>query len=145
MLSTINETIVHVSLLARHLDKLDVRGIVVLMLMELGIPTKCIGFELLNRAILLLYEDPTRCLTKDIYKQIVLTCKQNSEEQVDQAIRDVIAKAWDNGSRRAWNWYFSYDGADVTERPTNSDFISRLARIAEFWSFCGKGGNGTDE
>ena len=136
MESTISETLRHVLLLARHLDTCDLRGVTIVVLMELGVPTKSVGFEYLKRAILLQQEDPTRALTKDIYLEISLRCKLNSEEQVDQAIRDAIRIAWENGSKTAWYWYFSYDGQAPRRRPTNSAFISRISYILELWQAC---------
>ena len=47
MNSTIDKTLEHVWFLARHLKKYNIRGAVIVMLMELGVPTKCVGFELL--------------------------------------------------------------------------------------------------
>ena len=136
MESTISETLRHVLLLARHLGKCNLRGVTIVALMELGVPTKSIGFEYLKRAILLLYEDPTRALTKDIYLEISLRCKLNSEEQVDQAIRDAIRIAWENGSKTAWCWYFSYDGQVPRRKPTNSEFISRMSYVLELCQSC---------
>lgn len=134
--STIGETLHHVLLLARHLDKCDLRGVTLVALMELGVPTKSAGFEYLKRAILLQFEDPTRALTKDIYLEISLRCKLNSEEQVDQAIREAIRITWETGSKTAWNWYFSYDGHGPRRKPTNSEFISRISYILELWQAC---------
>ena len=134
--STISETLRHVLLLARHLDKCDLRGVTIVALMELGVPTKSDGFEYLKRAILLLHEDPTRALTKDIFLEIALRCKLNSDEQVDQAIRDAIRQAWENGSKTAWCWYFSYDGHAPRRKPSNGEFISRISYILELWQAC---------
>lgn len=140
MESTISETLLHVLLLARHLEKCDLRGATIVVLMELGVPTKSVGFEFLKRAILLQFEDPTRALAKDIYLEIALRCKLNSEEQVDQAIRDAIRIAWEGGSKTAWCWYFSYDGREPRRKPTNGEFISRISYILELWQACNKKG-----
>ena len=48
-------------------------------------------------------------------------------EQVDQAIRDAIRIAWEQGSKTAWRWYFSYDGHAPRRKPTNSEFIAMIA------------------
>jgi len=133
MESTIEKTLHHVLLLARHLDKCNPRGTVIVMLMELGVPTKCVGFEFLRRAIELQRKDPTRVLAKDIYAEIALHYRQNAEYQVEQAIRDAIKASWRHGSREAWDWYFSYAGRPVSDKPTNSEFISRIAYILEIW------------
>ena len=72
----------------------------------------------------------------------VLIFKQNSEELVEQSIREAIKMAWWHGSRKAWDWYFSYDGRPATNKPTNREFISRIAYILEIWQECNiiKGG-----
>ena len=136
MESTIEKTLHHVLLLSRHLEKCNPRGAVVVMLMEIGVPTKCVGFEFLKKAIELQRKNPTRVLAKDIYMEIVLHYQQNSEGVVEQAIRDAIKAAWRHGSRTAWDWYFSYDGRAAVNKPTNSEFISRLAYILEIWQEC---------
>lgn len=136
MESTIERTLYHVLLLARHLDRCNLRGVIVVALMELGVPTKNVGFEFLKRAIELQYRDPTRTLTKDIYLEISLHYKQSSEELVEQAIREAIKMSWRHGSRKAWEWYFSYDGRAMINKPTNSEFISRIAYILEIWQEC---------
>ena len=136
MESTIERTLCHILLLVRHLDQYNLRGAIIVTLMELGVPTKCVGFEFLKKAIELKRKDPTRSLTKDIYLEISLHYKQNSEEVVEQAIRDAIKTAWRCGSKKAWEWYFSYDDRTVLNKPTNSEFISRIAYILEIWQEC---------
>ena len=133
MESTIERTLCHILRLMRHLDHYNLRGAIIVALMELCVPTKCVGFEFLKKAIELQSKDPTRALRKDIYLEIALHYKQSSEELVEQAIRDAIKMAWRRGSKEAWEWYFSYDGRAVSNKPTNSEFISRIAYILEIW------------
>ena len=133
MESTIERTLSHILLLSRHLNHYNLRGAIVVVLMELGVPTKCVGFEFLKRAIELQRKDPTRTLAKDIYLEIALHYRQSSEDLVEQAIRDALRTAWRRGSRQAWEWYFSYDDRAVTNKPTTSEFISRIAYILEIW------------
>ena len=127
MESTIERTLCHILLLAQHLNHYNLRGAIIVVLMELGVPTKCVGFEFLKKAIELQRKDPTRALMKDIYLEISLQYKQNSEELVEQAIRDAIKMAWRHGSKEAWEWYFSYDGRAVSNKPTNSEFIAMIS------------------
>ena len=136
MKSTIAKTLDHISFLARHLEKCNDDGAVIVFLMELGAQTKYVGFEFLKYAIMLQHKDPTRSLTNDIYMEISLHYRQSTEEQVEQAIRDVIKMAWRQGSKEAWEWYFSYDGRPVLQKPTNSEFISKIAYILELWQGC---------
>ena len=136
MESTIERTLGHIQLLARHLNPYNFRGRIVVILMELGIPTKHAGFEYLKKAIELQYEDPTRALSKDMYLEVCSCYNQYSEWAIEMAIRKVIKTAWTNGSQQAWDWYFSYDGQAITNKPTNSEFISRIAYILEIWQEC---------
>ena len=136
MESTIERTLCHIVLLSKHLDHYNLRGAIIVVLMELGVPTKSAGFEFLKKAIELKRKDPTRALAKDIYLEISLHYKQHSEELVEQAIRDAIKTAWRRGSKEAWEWYFSYEGRAVLNKPTNSEFISRIAYILEIWQEC---------
>lgn len=136
MESTIERTLCHIVLLSKHLDQYNFRGAIIVALMELGVPTKYVGFEFLKKAIELKRGDPTRILAKDIYLEISLHYRQNSEELVEQAIREAIKMAWRHGSREAWEWYFSYNGRAVSNKPTNSEFISRIAYILEIWQEC---------
>ena len=144
MESTIKKTLDHILLLSRHLERVNLRGAIVVALMELDVPTKCLGFEFLKMAIELQRKDPTRTLAKDIYMEIALHYRQSSEFQVEQAIRDAIRIAWKRGNGEAWACYFSY-GNRAMARPTNSDFISRIAYILEIWQECGNIGGGHDE
>ena len=136
MESTIERTLCHIVLLSKHLDHYNLRGAIIVALMELGVPTKSAGFEFLKKAIELKRKDPTRALAKDIYMEISLHYKQNSEELVEQARRDALKTAWRHGSKDAWEGYFSYDGRAVLNKPTNSEFISRIAYILEIWQEC---------
>lgn len=138
MESTIDRTLCHILLLVRHLNHCNLRGAVIVALMELGVPTRCAGFEFLRKAIELQHQNPTRALAKDIYLEISLHYNQNSEEVVEKAIRDAIKTAWRQGSKKAWGWYFAYDGHSVSGKPTNSEFISRISYILEIWQECGK-------
>lgn len=136
MISTIETTLIHIRLLARHLDRCNLRGAIIAVLMEIGIPTKSIGYEFLIAAITLQRQNPIRALSKDLYREIAWKYNLNSEEVVEQAIRDTLKTAWRCGSKEAWDWYFAYDGKSVSKRPTNSEFISRIAYILELWQDC---------
>ena len=139
MRSTIDKTLEHIMFLSRHLDQCDIRGAIIVILMEIKMPTNQVGFEFLKYAIHLQKLDPTRSLTNDIYAEICLRYRQNSEKQVEQAIMNAIKMAWRHGSKEAWDWYFSYDGKSAC-KPSNSEFISRIAYLLELWQQCRKGG-----
>ena len=134
--SPIAKTLQHIIHLSRHLEQCNLRGAIIVVLFELGVQTKYVGFEFLKYAIMLQLNDPTRALANDIYLEITSHYKQNSEEQVEQAIRDAIKMAWRHGSKEAWGYYFSYAERPVVNKPSNSEFISKIAYILELWQNC---------
>ena len=123
----------HVLFLARRSPLNAPRPSAIVMLMELGVPNHYMGHELVLQAIVLQHEDPTRGLRNDIYHEITLRCHLNSEEQVDQAIRQALKVAWKQGDRRLWECCFSCGRRVLLKRPSNSEFISRIAYIMELW------------
>lgn len=133
MVSTIQILLDHLKLLSRHLDFYNIKGAIWVVLMELKIPTNCFGYELLQRAIYLHYQNPLRAFSKDIYKEIADDCGVSSEYAVEQAIREAIKLGWRNGSKKAWDWYFSYDGRSPTRKPSNSLFISQVSSALKLW------------
>ena len=136
MQSTIDKTLSHVLRLSEHAGNRSIAAKVIVVMMELRMPTKCNGFEFLKKSILLQHKDPTRALSGDIYQEIALHYRQDSEDLVDQAIRETIDRAWKTGSKKAWDWYFSYDGQSQARKPSNSDVISRIAYVVELWQEC---------
>lgn len=134
--STVIDMISHLALLRRHLEEGNPSGAIISLLIELGVPTNKLGFELLKYAIDLQNKNPTRALKNDIYLEISLHYQQNSENQVEQAIRDAIKKAWKEGNRAAWEMYFSCDGRALKSKPPNREFISRMAYIVELLPNC---------
>jgi hypothetical protein len=134
--STVIDMISHLALLRRHLEEGSPTGAIISLLIELGVPTNKLGFELLKYAIDLQSKNPTRALKNDIYLEIALHYQQNSESQVEQAIRDTIKKAWKDGKREAWEMYFSCGGSALKSKPPNREFISRMAYIVALLPNC---------
>lgn len=133
----VEDTLKHVLFLAQHLNRHSPKCIVVAILMELNVATKSAGFEYLKRAILLFYQNPTKMVTKEIYAEVAMSCTgQNSSAQVEQAIRRAIKEAWKNSDREAFIRYFSCDANGIVKKPTNAEFISRIARVLELWEGC---------
>lgn len=78
----------------------------------------------LRTAILIALRDPDCPLTKEIYPVL---CKEygSSENAVDQAIRRMLQKTWEQRGTNAAIWEALFPG--YTECPGNGDFISTLA------------------
>lgn len=96
------------------------------MLMDLEIPSKRRGFIYLEMCIELYMENPGLPLTKAIYPAVAK--KYNSQgEAVERAIRQVIHETWAHRDDRVWRMYFNAGRDGILPRPTNAEFISRLA------------------
>lgn len=125
------------SLLARHLNRCDPRYIIVILLMELGVSPTHDGFEYLKLAISMVFEDPWLSVTKEVYPNVSAACKRCvSDKQVEKAIRGAIQAAWKNMDKDAWARYFPLDLDGKIAKPSNAEFITRLARILELWKGC---------
>lgn len=137
MVSTIEGTLIHAVFLAKHLNGCDPQCAITAALLELAIPPRLIGFDYLEKAILLYYEDPTQTLTKEIYPSVGKSYNPSaSSYQVERQIRTAINEAWRDRDDSAWNCYFPQG---ITEKPTNGKFISMVARFVQLWQGCCEG------
>lgn len=114
----------HIDFLARNLSGYDKEYVLKIILLEVDIPTRRHGFDYVEEAILLWYEDPMRLLTKEIYPAIAKDYQPSATvQQVDKTIARAIEKAWLKRDG-IWELYFSQ-----SQKPTNTEFISRMAKV----------------
>ena len=133
----IGNTLQHAMFFSRHLRRCNTKCVTVAILLELGIPTKRIGFDYLMHAILSFDDDPAQAITKELYPGIADICGPGVDtKQVEAAIRAVIAEAWDNRNPKVWGYYFPHYAGRKMERPSNMEFISEIARFLELWRGC---------
>lgn len=135
----IEVTLRHVLFLAKHLKNCSPKCVVVIALLELGIPTKLIGFDLLKNAIVTSYEQPELMTTREVFLEVgQLYTPELAFEQMDQAIRTAIADAWKCRDDKVWKCYFPQVMAKGMRKPTNAEFVTQLARFVELWAECRK-------
>lgn len=103
------------------------------MLMGLGIATRKDGFRFLQAAIPLYLQDPGQSITKELYVSVG-ELYNKSASQVERSIRSAIESAWQTGDKGLWQRYFSAPNGQIP-RPTNSDFISRIAAELAFQGY----------
>lgn len=138
MAIAIEATLVHVLFLARHLKNCDPQGMAVVALLELGIPTKRAGFDLLKKSIIIAYERPGLS-TKEIFLEIGQKYEpQMTFTQIDQTIRDAISEAWEFRDDEMWRCYLPQIMAHGMRKPTNAEIITQLARLMDLWVGCRK-------
>lgn len=98
-------------------------------LSNLSISPKLGGFHQLRVGIPLFAQDPHQSLSKELYPAVARLCGCDDGRQVERSIRKAIQTAWEQGDLSVWASYFPPDARGEISRPTNKDFISRLADI----------------
>ena len=104
----------------------DPRAVVSNLLTSLGIPTSLRGYAYLREAILLMSRDPNQTITKELYPAVAALCHCNSQ-QAERSIRSAIKRGWELRDDRVWQQYFPPNAAGTISRPSNGQFICRLA------------------
>lgn len=140
MTSTIESTLRHVLFYARTLNNCELEYVIIAVLLELGIPTKNMGFSYLKSALGLYRGDAAQLITKEIYPDVAKNYDPKPTTfQVESSIRRAIKIAWINRNDTSWAYYFQPDEDGQIRRPTNAEFISRVAYFLELWQGCCKG------
>ena len=133
----IGNTLQHALFFSRHLRKCSTKCVTVAILLEMGFPTKRIGFEYLTQAIVRFHDDPAQAITKELYPSVADVCGSGVDaKQVESAIRAVIVETWDNRNPKVWDYYFPHYIGRKMARPSNTEFISEIARFLELWQGC---------
>ena len=100
------------------------------MLLALNMSTHRKGFRYARMGILLMASDPGAQVTKEIYPAIGKEYS-TSKLAVEKAIRSAIDAAWENRNDSLWRQYFPPAPNGQIPRPTNTEFLSRLADALE--------------
>ena len=139
MTRTIGRTLDHALFFARRIQNCDPSCIVLLILIEMGFETQQDGFFYLKHAVVQFFREPGH-LAKNIYPAIIgLYSSEITPQQMDSAIRSVIDNAWKRRNDEVWSFYFPPDLKGKIRRPSNAEFISRIAVFVELWQGCCKG------
>ncbi|MBQ3193950.1 MAG: response regulator [Oscillospiraceae bacterium] len=108
---------------APHHSAEDDRSRVSGLLMQLHIATRHKGFSYLLEGILLLAEDPSQSITKELYSKVAKRCGCK-RENVEHPMRNALELAWKRGDPQVWMQYFP----NHTKRPSNAEFLSRMVQ-----------------
>lgn len=99
-------------------------------LLELGFPVKLKGFCCICDATLLLRQDFSQSITKEIYPAVGKIAGA-TPQKVERAIRNAIECAWRHRDVRVWARYFRLEKDGDVRRPTNAELIARLAHTID--------------
>ncbi len=139
MAGAIDKTLEHAMFIARHLNHCDYSTVITLVLYELGLSPKNDGFTYLKKAIGFRYENSTRHLKNDIYSELSARFDGLEENnRIEQAMRRSIVDAWKERDDEIWGLLFPKTRNGVVKRPSNGDFIARVAWFVELWEGCCK-------
>lgn len=127
----IHATVARLADLVAHMDKpqitrADPRTVVSNLLLNLGMRTKLDGYGYAREAILLAMEQPGQMVTKELYPTVAKMFNSN-KDKVERTIRSAVVSALKRGDMQVWRTYFPPGPDGIVSKPTNAEFISRIA------------------
>ena len=91
-------------------------------------PAHLRGYHYLREAILITGRDMevASSVTKLLYPEVARHFK-TTDQKVERAIRNAIEVSWTRGNTDTFEKMFGYSAASGKGRPTNSEYIARIA------------------
>ena len=110
--------------------KENIEDVISEILVELGMPSHIMGYQYSVYAIKIAVEntDIINAITCGLYPNVA-EHYGTTASRVERAIRHGIECAWDRGDLDVIEKYFGNTVSSVKGRPTNSEFIARVANI----------------
>lgn len=98
------------------------------IMLDIGVPAHLRGYHYLRAAILLTGKDmeAVSSVTKLLYPAVAKHFK-TTDQKVERAIRNAIEVSWVRGNADTFEKMFGYSAASGKSRPTNSEYIARIA------------------
>ncbi len=98
------------------------------IMLDIGVPAHLKGYQFLREAILLSGKDMevVTSVTKLLYPTIARRFK-TTDQKVERAIRNAIEVSWGRGNVKTFEKMFGYSALSGRTRPTNSEYIARIA------------------
>ena len=102
------------------------------ILLELGAPDHLVGHPYVVEAILLVVQDRTYIdsITFGLYPQLAAKF-DTTASRVERAMRHLIEVTWTRGDLDTLNRYFGSTISPEKGKPTNGEFIARLANVVK--------------
>lgn len=98
------------------------------IMLDIGVPAHLKGYHYLRDAILLSGRDMevVSSVTKLLYPTVAKRFK-TTDQKVERAIRNAIEVSWTRGNIETFEEMFGYSVSSGKARPTNSEYIARIA------------------
>ncbi len=98
------------------------------ILMDLGICVHQAGGKYLLRAVILMAQNPSQYITKELYPAAGKAYGK-SGQVVERGIRNAIEKAWLGCDPKAWSECFGTDENGRPMKPQNREFILKMVEL----------------
>ncbi len=98
------------------------------IMLDIGVPAHLKGYHYLRDAILLSGRnmEVVSSVTKLLYPTIARRFR-TTDQKVERAIRNAIEVSWARGNVQTFEKMFGYSALSGRTRPTNSEYIARIA------------------
>jgi len=98
------------------------------IMLDIGVPAHLKGYRYLRDAIMLSGRDMevVSSVTKLLYPTIARRFR-TTDRKVERAIRNAIEVSWLRGNTVTFEKMFGYSASTGRPRPTNSEYIARIA------------------
>lgn len=98
------------------------------IMLDIGVPAHLKGYHYLREAIMLSGRDmeAVGSITKLLYPAVAKRFK-TTDQKVERAIRNAIEVSWMRGNYETFEKMFGYSASSGRTRPTNSEYIARIA------------------
>lgn len=124
----------HAKHIAQQLSHCSEIYIIQIALKELGIFSGDEGFHYAKYSVGMLIENPCARLKNGVYLAAGNSVTPSAgDQQVEQAIRGAIKRAWNNRDEKKWRCYFPIGKPGRTQCPSNKEF---LYAIVDFVILC---------
>lgn len=110
------------------MDDVQLEKYITKIMLDVGVPAHLKGYHYLRDAIMLSGKDmeAVSSVTKLLYPTIAKHFK-TTDQKVERAIRNAIEVSWARGNSDTFEELFGYSNVDGKTRPTNSEYIARIA------------------
>lgn len=109
-------------------NDIELESYITEIMLDIGIPAHLKGYYYLRNAIMMTGRDleVVTSVTKLMYPVIARRFK-TTDQKVERAIRNAIEVSWTRGNAQTFEKLFGYSIQDGRTRPTNSEYIARIA------------------
>lgn len=100
------------------------------ILLALGCKINTEAYRITERAVQFLAQNPTMGMTTGLYPAVAdsFAC---TPAKVERAIRLFVEAAWTNSNEKIWRLYFSAGRNGAVRKPSNGEFLTRIAQCVE--------------